>query len=92
MGGKSTGTFHWTPGLEEVTMSFLRTWFTAIVSPVRSFDALKSRPAPLWGFWAVLIRFAGTSLTSGVLGLLLGRKPFEPSYLTFLRTVRYYTA
>jgi hypothetical protein len=37
--------------------------------------------------WAVLIRFAGTWLTSGVLGLLLGRKPFEPSYLALLVNV-----
>ena len=29
----------------------------------------------------------GTLFTSGVLGLLLGRKPFEPSYLALLVNV-----
>jgi len=34
-----------------------------------------------------LIRFASTLFTSGVLGLLLGRKPFETSYLALLVNV-----
>jgi hypothetical protein len=44
----------------------------------------------MWGFWAVVVRFVFTSLTTILLLHLLGRVPFKPSRLTFLATENYY--
>ncbi len=46
----------------------------------------------MWGLWAVLIRFVGTSLTTILALYLLDRVPFVPSRLTFLRAENYYAA
>ena len=73
-------------------MTFLQVWFSGLINPSRAFDELKSKPAPIWGFWAVLIRFAVTSLTTTLASYLLGRMPFEPSRLTFLTMENYYAA
>ena len=71
-------------------MDFLHVWVLGIVSPHRSFEELKSKPAPMWGFWAVVIRFVFTSLTTILLLYLLDRVPFKPSRLTFIATEAYY--
>jgi hypothetical protein len=71
-------------------MSFIRIWFQGIVNPSRAFDELQKKPAPSWGLWAILVRFVPTALTSLLALRLLGRTPFEPSYLTFLSTENYY--
>ncbi|MFH1524393.1 MAG: YIP1 family protein [Chloroflexota bacterium] len=71
-------------------MSFVKIWLMGIVNPSRAFDELQKKPAPSWGFWAILVRFVPTSLTSILALLLLGQLPFEPSYLTFLSTEHYY--
>ena len=73
-------------------MTFLQVWFSGLINPSRAFDELKSKPAPIWGFWAVLIRFPVTSLTTTLALYLLGRMPFEPSRLTFLTMENYYAA
>ncbi|MBM3240584.1 hypothetical protein FJZ31_30235 [Candidatus Poribacteria bacterium] len=73
-------------------MNFVQVWFLGIINPSRMFDELKSRPAPLWGFCAVLIRFVFTSLTTILALYLLGRVPFVPSNLAFLTTENYYSA
>jgi hypothetical protein len=41
-------------------MNFLNLWFTGLLHPPRAMEALRTRPAPLWGFTAVLVRFVGT--------------------------------
>jgi hypothetical protein len=71
-------------------LDFLKIWFMGIVSPSVSFAELQKKPAPVWGFWAIIVRFVVTSLTSVLALRLLDRKPFVPSYLTFLPTERYY--
>ncbi len=73
-------------------MTFLQVSLSGLINPSRAFDELKSKPAPMWGFWAVLIRFAATSLTTTLALHLLGRMPFEPSRLTFLTMENYYAA
>lgn len=73
-------------------MNFAQVWFLGIVNPFRSFEELKSKPAPMWGLWAVLIRFIVTSLTEILPLYLLGRTPFVPSRLTFLPTENYYAS
>lgn len=55
-------------------------------------NSSREKPAPSWGFWAILVRFVPTSLTSVLALHLLGRTPFAPSYLTFLSTENYYAA
>jgi hypothetical protein len=72
-------------------MNFVQVWLLGLVNPSRAFDELRKKPAPSWGFWAILVRFVPTSLTSILALRLLGRTPFAPSYLTFLSTENYYT-
>ena len=71
-------------------MNFVKTWVLGIVNPSRAFDELINKPAPFWGLWAVLVRFVITALTSILALRLLGRLPFEPSYLKFLSNENYY--
>jgi len=73
-------------------MSFFRLWFLGIINPSEAFDQLRKKPAPAWGFWAILVRFIVTSLTSILALYLLDRRPFVDSYLTFLSAERYYAA
>lgn len=73
-------------------MNFVQIWLLGLINPFRAFEALKSKPAPMWGFWAVLIRFVVTSLTTTLALYLLGRVPFTSSRLTFLTTENYYAA
>jgi hypothetical protein len=69
---------------------FLTLWFQAILYPRRSFRQLESKPAPLWGLISILVRFVGTSLTSILALMLLGYRPFVPSYLRILDDAHYY--
>jgi hypothetical protein len=73
-------------------MTFLQVWLSGLINPSRAFDELKSKSATIWGFWAILIRFAVTSLTTTLALYLLGRVPFETSRLTFLTMENYYAA
>lgn len=73
-------------------MKFVQVWLSGLINPSQAFEELKSKPAPMWGFWAVLIRFVATSLTTILALHLLGRVPFAPSRLTFLATEDYYSA
>jgi hypothetical protein len=73
-------------------MAFFRLWLLGIAKPSVAFDELKRRPAPSWGFWAIVVRFVITSLTSILALHLLNREPFVKPYLTFLRTDQYYAA
>ncbi len=71
-------------------MSFVAVWLTGLINPARSFEQLKGKPAPGWGFWAVLIRFVVTSIFVTLPLYLLGREPFTSSSLTYLATNNYY--
>jgi len=71
-------------------MSFLQLWWIGLWQPSRAFLERSGFAAPLWGLWAILIRFVVTALTTTLALYLLGRTPFTPSYLTFLPTERYY--
>ena len=73
-------------------MNFLHVWALGLINPFRAFEDLKSKPAPRWGFRAVVIRFVATSLTTTLALRVLGRVPFAPSRLTFLTTENYYGA
>jgi hypothetical protein len=78
--------------VRENVMSFFQVWVVGLFNPSRAFAALRNKPAPQWGFWAVLIRFIATSLTTTLSSHLLGRVPFTPSRLTFLATDSYFGA
>ena len=67
-------------------MNFYEIWLLGYRSPSRLFEELKSKPAPMWGIYAVLIRSVLNSLLLFLPLHLLGREPSVPSYLTFLRT------
>jgi len=73
-------------------VNFLHQWFLGIIKPTRMIDELRSKPAPFWGLWAVLIRFIITSLTTTLALYLLKRLPFSQSNLTFLSIEDYYLA
>ncbi len=71
---------------------FIRVWFVAIHKPILAFSMLEEKPAPMWGFISILVRFIGTSLTSILALSLLNFRPFVPSYLNFLSDENYYLA
>ena len=73
-------------------MNFIQVWLLGLVNPSRAFDEVRKKPAPLCGFWAILVRYVVTALTTTLALHLLGRTPFLPSYLTFLPTENYFTA
>jgi hypothetical protein len=73
-------------------VNFFQLWLLGIANPSRAFDELRRKPAPSWGFWAILLRFVPTSLTSMVALNLLDRTPFVSSYLTFVSTENYFRA
>lgn len=71
-------------------MNFAQVWFTGYINPARFVDALKSKPAPHWGFYAQVLRSLMDSLLLYLPVALLGRHPPTPSYLTFIPTDQYY--
>jgi hypothetical protein len=73
-------------------MNFAQVWFTGYVNPRRFVDALKSKPAPHWGFYAQVLRSLMDSLFLYLPVALLKRQPQTPSYLTFIPTEQYYIA
>jgi hypothetical protein len=73
-------------------MNFFQLWLLGIANPSRAFDELRKKPAPQWGFWAILVRFVVTALTSILALRLLNLHPFVPSYLSFLQDANYYRA
>ena len=71
-------------------MDFVRLWFTGYVNPARFADELKARPAPLFGFYGMLLRAAMDSLLLYLPVFLMGRVPPEPSNLAAFPTETYY--
>ena len=71
-------------------MDLLNLWFTGLLHPSRAMEALRTRPAPLWGLTAVLVRFVGTSLLVALPLALLDRAPFTRSYIVFIHEENYY--
>ena len=60
-------------------MRVFRLWWAGIVSPIKMTRQLADVASPRCGFFAVLIRFVVTTLTTGLALCLLGRRPFAPS-------------
>jgi hypothetical protein len=73
-------------------MNFAQVWFTGYVNPGRFVDAVRSKPAPHWGFYAQVLRSLMDSLLLYLPVALLRRQPPTPSYLTFIPTDQYYIA
>ena len=71
-------------------MDFVRVWLTGMLHPSTAMETLRTRPAPSWGFKAVLLRFVGTSLLVALPLALLERTPFQSSYLVFIKDENYY--
>ena len=71
---------------------FIRVWFLAIPKPISAFYMLEEKPAPVWGFISILVRFVGTSITSILALHLIKFRPFVPSFLSFLTDENYYRA
>lgn len=69
---------------------FAWVWWLGLIRPVSAFDEVATRTAPGWGLAAVLTRFVVTTLTTTLALLLLGKTPFQRSYLTFLPEENYY--
>jgi len=74
------------------TKGFIQVWATGYVSPVRMVEALRSRPAPQWGFWGQLLRALLDSFLVYLPVTLMGRIPPTPSNLSFVSTEHYYGA
>jgi hypothetical protein len=88
----SRGHAHIARGGKEEIMTFARVWFTGYINPGRFVEALRSKPAPHWGFYALVVRSLMDSLLLFLPVALLGRQPPTPSYLTFIPTGSYYAA
>jgi hypothetical protein len=73
-------------------LNIIQLWFTGYVSPAKLVDELRSKPAPLWGFYAQLLRASLDALLLYLPLFLLGREPPTRSYLTFVPTQDYYRA
>jgi hypothetical protein len=73
-------------------VNFFKIWWMSITRPAQMTEELRAKPAPLYGFIMVLIRFVITSLTSLLALYFLHRIPFAPSRLAFLPTEEYYRA
>jgi len=73
-------------------MNLLQLWWTGLTSPRRAFAELRSRPAPQWGFWVVLVFNLLISATTTLPRYLLGQGILMPSALTFLPDENYLLA
>ena len=71
-------------------MNFAQVWYTGYINPARFVDALKSKSAPHWGFYAQVLRGLIDSLLLYLPVALLRRQPPTPSYLTFIPSDQYY--
>ena len=73
-------------------MDFVHVWLSGITNPRRAVEQLRGQPAPHCGLRYMLMRWAGTVLTTGLLALALKRGAPQQSYLTFLPTEAYRVA
>jgi len=73
-------------------MNYVQLWFTSYVHPKRFADELETKPAPQWGFFAVLQRGLMDSLFTYLPAYLLGWIPPTPSNLSFIPDEKYYGA
>jgi hypothetical protein len=71
-------------------MSFVRVWFTGYYNPAKMIEALRTKPAPLWGFYGQLLRAMFDSLLLYLPVALMGWVPPTPSNLSFIPTEHYY--
>ena len=72
-------------------MNFVQVWLAAYTNPSRFADALRGKPAPHWGLYALVLRCSMDSLLIYLPAALMGRHPPTPSYVTFLPTENYFT-
>ena len=73
-------------------MNLIQLWWTGVTSPRRAFAEIRSRPAPQWGFWIVLVFNLAISVTATLPRYLLGQDILMPSALTFLPDENYLLA
>jgi hypothetical protein len=71
-------------------MDFIRVWFTGYYNPARMMDQLRSRRAPLWGFYGQFLRAAFDALLLYLPLAIMGLIPPTRSYVSFLPTEQYY--
>ena len=73
-------------------MNFIQVCHSGYYKPAKFAAGLQGKPAPHWGFYAVVLRAALLSLLMYLPLSLQGSSPPTPSYLSALPTERYYTA
>src|SRR4030042_3639906 len=79
--------------MNEERLTIPRAWLLAATRPFALIKRLsRNPPISHLGLWSVLLRFGITTLTTGLCLVLLGRRPFAPSYVPFLRIEDYYKA
>ena len=77
---------------QEEEVNLLQLWWTGLTSPRRAFAEPRSKPAPQWGFWVVLVFNLAISAITLLGRYLLGQDLLMPSALTFLPTEKYLLA
>jgi hypothetical protein len=70
---------------------FIEAWLNGYLHPAKTFESLRSRSSPLWGFLGVLICWIARDLLIIIPQFLMGHEPITESWLTILTTERYYS-
>jgi hypothetical protein len=73
------------------TSEFMVAWKNGYFHPSRTFESIRKRPSPLWGFFGVLICWFARDLLIIIPHYLLGYEPLTESWLTILSTEKYYS-
>lgn len=71
-------------------MSFIRLWFLGYSRPAKMMEALRTKPAPQWGFYGQFLRSVIDSLVLYLPVAIMGRTPPAPSNISILPTEQYY--
>ena len=71
-------------------MSFFRLWLTCYLNPGRAFEALRDKPAPLWGLYGMLLRGLIVGMVWYLPRALMGLRPAMAPALPFPPVESYY--
>ena len=79
--------------MEKHQLTVARAWLLTTTRPLTLMQRLSANDRTIFlGLWSVLLRFGITTITTGLLLVLLKRIPFAPSYLPFIPIEDYYKA
>ena len=69
---------------------FIKAWINGYLHPAKTFESLRSKSSPLWGFIGVLLCWFARDFLIIIPQYLMDYEPLTESWLAFLSTERYY--